>query len=181
MWSEMAIAGAVVLMVAVALGLALRRLAPSGGPCPDADRIREFSIASYRPMERLLAKEDLCFLETQPGYQPALARQLFRERRRIFRLYLRHLSSDFQQLHRVARLLVAHGPEDRPDLAKALVRTSLTFWWQMAGVEVRLALHALPVVPPATVDVRGLLDATAWMHEQIGLFVQPRAPQITAA
>src|SRR5688572_20360045 len=74
-----------------------------------------FSVTRYRPMERLLSKEDFEFLASQPGYDPGMSRKLRAERRRIFRSYLRQLRIDFIRLHQVARLLVLYSPEDRPD------------------------------------------------------------------
>src|SRR5215471_20655160 len=59
----------------------------------------EFSLARYEPMGRLLAEEDFVFLAAQPGYRPEIGAKLRRERRQIFRLYLRELSRDFHRLH----------------------------------------------------------------------------------
>jgi len=55
-------------------------------------------------MTRLLGSEDLDFLKAQVGYTPELGRKFSRDRRRIFRLYLRELSADFQRLHQHAAL-----------------------------------------------------------------------------
>ncbi len=57
-----------------------------------------FSLERYAPMERLLDKNDLVFLQSQPGYRPEIGQRLMAERRNIFRAYLRLLVHDFNQL-----------------------------------------------------------------------------------
>src|SRR6266576_2563782 len=64
-----------------------------------------FSLDRYQPMGRLLGDEDMLFLKSQPGYRPAMGARWERERRQIFRSYLRELKSDFRHLHAQAREL----------------------------------------------------------------------------
>ena len=81
----------------------------------------------YYPMEGLLADEDFRFLSRKPGFDLSLYRKLRRERLYIFRQYLSRLILDFNRLHTAARLLVAHGHEDRSDLLTQLMWLKLRF------------------------------------------------------
>src|SRR5579863_6766348 len=65
----------------------------------EGDASANFSLDRYQPMARLLADEDLEFLKTHPGYRAKTGARWKRERRRLFRLYLRELKSDFRRLH----------------------------------------------------------------------------------
>ena len=124
----------------------------------------EFSIAKYRPMERLFLEEDYDFLAAQPGFHPKIYGKLQAERRRVFRHYLRCLRKDFNRLSTAAKTLVLMAPQDRPDLARNILKQRLMFSWALCGVEVRLALQTLGL---GTVDVRGLVGAMESMREQL--------------
>src|SRR5262249_19677529 len=95
-----------------------------------------FSPERYEPMVRLLADDDFEFLEKQPGYRPEIGAKLRRERREIFRLYLKELARDFQSLHAAARKLVAECPEQHAELVGLLMRQQVTFWKALAGIEI---------------------------------------------
>lgn len=123
-----------------------------------------FSITRYRPMERLLSEADYEFLAAQPGYDPSIARQLRAERRKVFRVYLNQLSKDFSRLHQVARLLVLYSPEDRPDLARTLMRQKLVFHVAVLNVRWHLLLNAAGM---SNVDVKGLLGAVDQLNLQV--------------
>ncbi len=124
-----------------------------------------FSIGKYRPMARLLAEEDFEFLASQKGYEPRIARVLRSERRKIFREYLRCLWQDFGRLEAAVRLLIVNSPEDRPELAVALLRQRLMFTRAVVAAEFRLVLHALGL---GSVDVRGLVGSVDAMHARVG-------------
>jgi hypothetical protein len=138
--------------LAVVVGFARRK--PEAAP--DLDWCRTFSLARYRPMERLFVQEDYEFLSSQPGFKPEIYRRLQAERRRVFRRYLRSLSRDFDLLLGAAKTLILNSVEDRPDLAKMLMRQRLVFSYALATVHVRLALQGLGL---GTVDVRPLVGA----------------------
>ena len=121
----------------------------------------DFSIARYEPMERLLAEDDIAFLESQPGYRPEIARRMRNQRREIFRLYLRSLAADFHGLHAMARLIVADAPAEHSGLVPLLLRQKLTFWWAMCCVELRLTLGPVAI---RGLDVRGLIAALEVMR-----------------
>jgi hypothetical protein len=142
----------VIAFVVVMTGFARRKPEPAA----DLDWCRTFSVAKYRPMERLFVQEDYEFLSSQPGFKPEIYRRLQAERRRVFRRYLRSLSGDFDRLLGVAKTLILNSAEDRPDLAKMLMRQRLTFSYALATVHMRLALQGLGL---GTVDVRPLVGA----------------------
>ena len=121
-------------------------------------------------MARLLAEEDLIFLAAQPGYRPEMGTKLRRERRRIFRLYLRELARDFRDLHRQARSLVAESPAEHSELVGVLIRQQFMFWGAIGAIELRLAASRWNL---ATVDVRGLLEAMEAMRLDLARITAP--------
>jgi len=125
----------------------------------------DFAIARYELMARLMSDEDLLFLKSQPGFRPEMGKQFSRERRRIFRLYLREMACDFKRLHAHARAVVASLPADHSPMIGMLIRQQLRFRWEMAVVQTRLSLHAIGA---GSIDARGLIDALAGMHAEIG-------------
>ena len=141
-----------------------RLLAPAPGV--EVERIQAFSVEKYRPMGRLLDEADYQFLRTAPGYAPDLERRLRCERRVVFRAYLRRLRKDFQCLHRAARLVVAQGAQDRPDLAWKLMRQSLLFWFGFGLAHMRLGVHTLGLSSPV-IPVFDLVESTNWMRRQV--------------
>ncbi len=154
-----------VLMMAIALIAIFSRLKRAREQDGiDLDWCRGFSIASY-PMERLFAEQDYHFLSAQPNLSPAVARRLQAERRRIFRRYLGELSRDFDRLLAAAKVLVVNVPEDRPELAKAIIRHRLAFSYALAVVRCRLFLSELGI---GRVDVRPLVRALGNLRVQIG-------------
>jgi len=134
------------------------------------DGFGEFSLARYRPMEQLLAEEDFLFLAAQPGYRPEIGAKLRRERRRIFRLYLRELTRDFQRLHADARSMVADSTAEHSELVGVLLRQQLTFRLRLAALKLRLALGGLGL---GKVDVRGFVEAIEAMRLDLARFSAP--------
>lgn len=133
-----------------------RLLAPQAVSECDPEWLDEFSIEKYRPMLRLLADDDYDFLAMQAGQTMSTIRQLRRERRRIFRAYLRSLTSDFQRLHLAGRMLLVYSKEERPELAQKLVEQRIHFTLTILNVHFRLVLHTLGI---GKVEVRGLLGS----------------------
>jgi hypothetical protein len=124
----------------------------------------EFSMDRYEPMNRLMSEEDLLFLKAQPGFRPEMAKKFVRERRRIFRLYLQELASDFHRLHAYARSVVATLPAEHSPLVGLLLRQQVRFWYEMAAIEMRLSFAWLGA---ATFDARALVQSLATMHAEI--------------
>jgi hypothetical protein len=118
--------------------------------------LESFSLEMYKPMERLLLAADYDFLSTQPGFEPAIARRLRRERHRIYRKYLHTLTEDFGRLHRLAAQLVISSPEDRAEFTTLLTKLKLNFYLAMIQVRLQLLLHRIGM---GTVPTLPLLDA----------------------
>jgi len=137
------------------LALLVRRIIRPIAP-PSPDWLDTFSVDRYRPMQRLLAPADFAFLESECGYSAAAIRKVRAERRRIFRMYLRNLTRDFNRIHYAGRILLLNSPVDRPDLAEKLFRARWTFLWALATIHFRLVLNA---VGGRHVDVLGLLGS----------------------
>jgi hypothetical protein len=166
------------LVLAPCMGIAVlflvRRITAPGSisEC-DPEWLTNFSIAAYRPMLRLLSESDFTFLASQPGITRETIRQLRRDRRRIFRAYLRNLVRDFHRLHLAARMTLIYSAQDRPDLARTLLRQRVSFAGAVLLVEYRLALHTFCV---GTVDVTELLGALEGMRLKIGSFSMASQP-----
>jgi hypothetical protein len=122
----------------------------------------EFSMERYEPMARLLAQDDVEFIRGAVGARTAA--RWARARRRIFRLYLRDLASDFGRLHAEARSLVAESPEQYTHLVGVLMRQQITFLRVMAEIEIRLALSPVGLV---RVDPRKLIQAIEAMRLEL--------------
>lgn len=159
-------AAGIVTLLSVCLFVWLfRRLGSSNRlPAVSPEWLRQFSVARYRPLERLLNEDDYRFLAAQRGYHPRIARRLRAERRRVFRQYLACLRRDFNRLETAARILMVSSPADRPDFARALLKQRLWFTYATMSAEIRLLLHSLGLT---TVDVRGLLASLDVMRTQL--------------
>jgi hypothetical protein len=134
--------------------LAFRRVVAGSQLPVTVEWMETLSVERYRPMLRLLNEEDLSFLESQPGFNPAMAGRLRRQRFHIFRGYLQSLESDFQRICSATKLIMLNSQSDRPDLAATLIRAQAAFAWGLVEVEFRLALYRLGV---ASVDVTSLV------------------------
>lgn len=137
--------------------------------CPDD---AGFSLARYEPMGRLMCDEDLLFLKAQPGYTAEIGRKFSRERRRIFRLYLRQLARDFHRLHAHARAAVASLSADHSPLVGTLLRQQVRFWYEMAAIEIKLSVSWVGL---GSIDARGLVEALGSMQAEISRLAAPAA------
>jgi len=152
----------------VLTGLVLTRLlAYSKRRDPDPDQADGFSLERYQPMVHLLSDDDLVFLAAQPGYRPDIGAKLRRERRRIFRLYLRDLARDFHGLHAQARKLVADSPAEHTELVAVLMRQQMAFWSAMLAVEMRLLTGRIGL---GKLDVRALMESIEAMRLDLARF-----------
>ncbi len=167
------VATAAALLIAFGFLLIIHRLAHrKPDTVPDLDWCRNFSVAKYRPMERLFLEDDYEFLAAQPGSNRQILRDLRAERRRIFRRYLRALGRDFDRLHSAAKLLVVNSMEDRADLAKVLMRQTLVFDYVLVTMYCRLALQGLGI---GTVDARPLVGVLDSLRLQFRSLAQAQA------
>ena len=89
----------------------------------------------------------------------------------VHRSDLRNLGADHARIVAGIREALVESERDLPDLAKALYRCRVTFFWAMMLIEFRLQLHALHI---GTVDARGLVAAVDGLQLQLQdlVFVQ---------
>ena len=123
------------------------------------DDSANFSLDRYRPMAGLLADDDLVFLQAQPGYRAAMGVRWKRERRRLFRQYLRELKSDFQRLHAQARGMVAQSGAESEGLVEVLLKQQMIFLRATTALEFRLALQAMGIGKVDVASFMQLIDA----------------------
>jgi hypothetical protein len=157
MFVPLYIAALMAASLACALALAFQRLlSPNRCELVSTEWLSRFSVARYRPMQRLLSEEDYRFLERQQGYHPRLARRLRRKRIKVLRGYLDCIRSDFRRLEAAINFCVAHSPKDRPELAKSVLKKRLVFSYALMAVRFRLLLYALGL---GTADIQGLIGS----------------------
>lgn len=162
------------LTLLIALRLLIRKVAVTGGRLPvTAEWIDELSLERYRPMMRLLDRQDLDFLSSQPGFTPAMATRLRIQRCQIFRGYLRCLSADFGRVCAAIKVLLLQSRHDRPDLAATLVRSQLSFVAGIAIVQVRLVLYRWGI---CAVDVSSLVATFDSMRVELRTLVPVALP-----
>jgi hypothetical protein len=130
---------------------------------PEADWLRTFSAARYRPMARMLAEEDYRWLESQ-GMDKNTIRRMRRERRKIFSTYLDNMVRDFERLHLAARALLLAQQEDRPDMAERLIAVKVQFHRSLLRVRVQLFLYDLGL---RNVDVTELVSGIEAMQTDL--------------
>ena len=168
------------LLALVPIGAALvflfRTLSSRSSTDSSPDGCLVLSPGKYRPMERLLQKDDFLFLASQSGYSPQLGRRFRTERRRVFRAYFRSLKKDFAQVSLTFQTLIVHSAEDRGDLAAGLIRQRMLFAVSVLAVEGRLALHAAGL-DTVSVDVRGMVESLETLQGQMQMLLTP--PQVT--
>lgn len=129
-----------------------------------AEWFESFSADNFAPMERLLDRSDFTFLSRQPGYRPEIGARLLGERKKLFLSYLNNLISDFNQLLRIARLMIVQSPVDRADFARSLWRQQVTFYFTVCTVRVRVALYPLGWT---SLDVSKLIQSLENMRSRV--------------
>jgi len=151
-------------LLAVALGILLVRMLSYRRPVSSEDIPPEFSLSRYQPMTQIMSGEDAQFLCERPVVSPTTQKRFKRNRRRIFRLYLRELTADFEALHGRAREIVADSPEGNSELIGSLVRLQFDFWRFLTLIEVQLVLDQLGL---GTVDSARLLAVANSLHTSV--------------
>ena len=136
----------------------LKSGAAAGGQMPLAAR--------YRPMIRLLQEEEFAFA----CGNRQLVRRMQRQRRQIFRSYLRCLAKDYGHLLTGIRLIMVQSPVDRPELAITLLRSQTSFTLSLCRIELRLWLF---VPGLRNVDVSGLLGAVEALRATQAALLSP--------
>ena len=150
----------VVLLAAMAFAWMVARLVrPKDEGAASLEWLDEFSMDKYVPMERLLSGGDYDFLSRQRGYDPAIARRLRNERKRLFRDYLHQLRIDFHRLVSLADIMIVHSHEDRADLASEVWRQRMVFYRTLTAVEIRFLLAPLGASMSGLKDVITALES----------------------
>jgi hypothetical protein len=142
----------------------------SGENPPGPGWLDEFSVDTYRPLERLFDTADLEFVAAHPGYTRSMGSKLATSRRVAARLYLADLTVDFDRLVRMGREMLATSGADRPDLAKALFRQWAAFHFRVLSLRLRLRLAPFGLAPRRPV---GLLEALARMRNVVAVLDVP--------
>jgi hypothetical protein len=151
---EVLISVAVLICLAVALTIIYRRLtAPTTLPVT-AGWIDDLSVNRYQPMIRLLGEDDVRFLRTHRGFNPAMAAEFRRQRCHVFQSYLECLHSDFQRVCMALKIIMVQSRHDRPDLAQLLIRSQRAFVFGLLLVHARVLLYRWGL---GSVEVGGLL------------------------
>jgi hypothetical protein len=117
------------------------------------------------PIEDRLGADDFEFLAQHPAVSRTFVNELRRERRKVFRAYLRALRKDFNQVCELLGKALAESGEDRKELAAELFRQRAMF---LAGILRAEFLMTLEVAGLATLEpdielehlsqIRGRLD-----------------------
>jgi hypothetical protein len=161
-----------VFMLALTLAMLFYRLASRfDAQACNPEWLEGFSLESYAPMERLLDRSDFQFLESQPGYRPEIGQRLLSERRKVFAGYLRLLILDFNQLLRMAKLMLLSCTEDRPEFAKTLWRQQIKFYFAVGMIRCRVALYPLGWTD---IDVPRLVNLLGRLRGEVQGLVLPR-------
>lgn len=116
----------------------------------------QFSSFRYLPMRRLLASEEEEFWMQSTDGSPSRREEFRAERRRLFREYLRLISSDFGRLSQGVRLAVVHASEDRSAEISQLLGLEWSLRKLLWQAELSLMFHWLGVKP---VDATQLINA----------------------
>lgn len=101
----------------------------------------ELSMERYRPMLRLLDRDDIRFLRNQPGATSTLIQRFRKQRCQIFLGYLQCLERDFRRASDGLILVMLHSQSDRRDLIPALIGGRLKFGMRLLLVRYRLWLY----------------------------------------
>ena len=133
-------------LIALALGgasfLVFRKLTRARVSVDDLKSWSDFEWRGAGPLERLLNPAEFAALR-QRGLSRQRIRQLRSQRRKIFRMYLRRLTREFNTAHAALEVVLLSAAVDRPDLAHEMGQQRLLFYRGLIGVELRLMLHAL--------------------------------------
>ncbi len=116
------------------------------------------TVERYQPMLRLLDRSDWEFLARQPGFSRRQAERFRRQRLLVFQGYLTDLSRDFRAACSALQSIMLQAGNDRPDLAKALVRAQAAFTRGMLSVRLHLFLYRMGWAGVDASGLVGLLD-----------------------
>jgi hypothetical protein len=166
----------ILLLSCCAVGLVwlMRELGSSDSSLPiTADWINELSAERYRPMTRLLRTDELSFLRSHAGFTAIPASQFRKQRAQVFRGYLRCLHRDFQRISMAIRVLMVQSRDDRPDLARVLVRRRAIYTVAAAVVHARLHLYQWGI---CEVDATGLMRTFEALQLELRALLPKKLP-----
>ena len=169
---------AFLFLVAIGLGLALRRLRSTGkkvpvAPLPVADKPAE---EFYRPMARLFTPRDIEFLHEQEGYSRKMDRRLRLHRQKVLRLYLGQIRGDFRALHGYCRQL-ARGSRNW-ELSSLAQRQLVVFYGVYFALHIRCLFGSFVYV---RVDTRELVSSLRNLQQGLRAVMEPPARSLEAA
>jgi len=122
----------------------------------NSGRSKQIAACSEAPLESRLTPDDFNFLLDHPTVGRNFLRQLRRERRKVLRLYIRRLRIDFNQVCAELKMLMVQSRQDRPDLARVLLRKRLYFTAGVLQAELGMFCEAAGLT---TVDFDQVVDA----------------------
>jgi hypothetical protein len=135
------IAASVVYAGIVLVMVRLTRHFAAPQPIPvTAEWLDELSIETT-DLLRLLDKEGLQLLPTKPDFTPKSATKHHIQRCQLLQEHLPRLKSDFRLASMAVKVIMVQSGRDRPDLARVLVRSQITFAYRMMTVRFRLVCY----------------------------------------
>lgn len=146
-------------------------------PTCDADWLSQVPANRYRPMLRLLDGRDIALMRLQPGFTPDMAARMRRQRAQIFGRYLDSLQTDFRCLTHTIKLILIQSEEDRPELARMLVRIEILFALGMALIRLRLVLYRCNLM---TVEASPLVRMFEYLRTKLTALSPAEDPAVPA-
>jgi hypothetical protein len=136
-----------------------RSCVPTDSDVPiTAEWISEPGRERYKPMLRLLDSADIEFLRSVPGYTREMEWRFRAQRCDVFRDYLCALTSDFERVCDALKIVMVQSEQDRPDLARTLLRQEVLFATQKTGIKFRLALYRWGICSVNVTRLVGMFD-----------------------
>jgi hypothetical protein len=137
----------------------------------------DINVHSCRPLERLLNPVDFEFLRKR-GMSRRRILQVRSERRRLFRMYLRRLTSDFNMVCGAMSEVLVHSAVDRPDMARNLGVQRIVFYRRLVEIELRLRVSALVFDTALSLD---LIRPLQTMHAECCRLLPAASPLAVGA
>src|ERR1051325_2554631 len=146
------------LIPGIALILLLRMFYVAREARAELNEPTDLTWRDYCPFHRLLDPADFEFFR-RLGIPDRRLHKVRAERRKIYRLCLRSLAQEFNEVHRTLNLILIHSAEDRPGLAAQLSRQRVTFYRNLLTAEYRLFLHRCGLEQMPVIDLLKPLEA----------------------
>ena len=162
------IAAVVTMLMVAGTFLLLRRFFAASSAYAETSEPLDESWRNYRPLSRLLDPADFEYLRRRGVSETSIAK-LRIERRKIYRLCLRSLAKDFNQVYRCVNLMLVQSRIDRPELAAELAKQKLIFYRNLLKVEFRLILHACGMERMPAIDLLQPFEALQAQLRQLAV------------